>query len=105
MFDAHTAAVLHGSAGALAFVLAVLAARLFEKKSEKSDLALILLVLFLGTVGTMQAMPGRLSVDDVRFIITCGSCALLGIAPPNRLPARVAVCAAAIVPLAVDALR
>ena len=101
-FDIHTAELLHIGSGTLVFLLAVLGVRLSEKKAGTPDLALVVLCSFLGLVGTMRGIPGRLSVDDLRLILTCGGCALLVVAPPTRLPARVAVCVAAIVPSIVE---
>lgn len=96
--DLHTVELLHVGSGTLLFLLAVLGVRLLEKKAGTPDLGLVILYLFLGLVGTMRGIPGRLSVEDLRLILTCGGCALLGVAPPTRLSARVAVCLAAMVP-------
>jgi len=97
-FDIHAAELLHVGSGTLLFLLVVLGVRFLEKKAGTPDLALVILYLFLGLVGTMRGIPGRLSVDDLRLILTCGGCALLVVAPPSRPPARVAVCVAAMVP-------
>lgn len=104
-FDALSTAALRHTVPTLLLMLAVLAGRFLEQKVGKPDMAFLFLSLFLGIVGTMQAMPGRLSVDDLRLILMGGCCALIALAPPTRLPARLLVCSAAIGPLIVDAWR
>lgn len=104
-FDALSEVAFRQVAPTLILMLAILAVRLLEEKIGKPDLAFLFLSLFLGTVGTIQVMPGRLSGDDVQLILTGGCCALIALDPPARLLARLLVCSAAIGPFVVDAWR
>jgi hypothetical protein len=88
----------------LIFVVGVLAARLFERRTGKADLALVFMVLTLCTIGVSAWMPGRLSVDDVRLVLTCGGASLLALRPPDHVPERLLVTSTSLVAMVVDVI-
>jgi len=87
------------------FVAGILAVRLFERRSGKTDLALVFLMLTICAVGGRPWMPGRLSADEVRFILTCGAASLLASSPPAFLAERLLVTATSVAALIIDLLR
>lgn len=75
----------------LAVVGGVLLSRLIERESRPGDLALVGLLLFLGTAGRAYWMPGALSIADLSVIAYAGAASLLALSPPRALFARLAV--------------
>lgn len=103
--DNRFSALLIRETATFIFVIGVLAARLLERRAGKADLALVFMVLTLSTVGVRAWMPGRLSVDDVRLVLTCGGASLLALKPPTHLPERLLVTTTSLVAMVVDLIR
>lgn len=77
-------AIVFRSSATLALVATVLAVRVLEKFVGKTDLGFVFLLLFLVVIGTMRSLPGRLTIDDLRLVLTFSACSLLAVKPPTR---------------------
>ena len=100
----YEAIILRGSA-TLALVVAVLAARVLEKQVGKTDLGFVLLFVFLVSIGTMRTLPGRLTIDDLRLVLTCSACSLLATKPPVRLLSRAIVSGVTLMACVMDGVK
>jgi hypothetical protein len=80
---------------ALAFCASVLAARWLMRKTGSSDLAIVIMLIFLPTFGMARWMPMPLSLLDVSMIVSWGAACLMALDPPIPLLPRLVALAGA----------
>jgi len=98
-------AIAYRSSATLALVAAVLAVRVLEKQVGKTDLGFVFLFLFLVVIGTVRRLPGRLTIDDLRLVLTLSACSLFAIKPPRRWASCAILSVAALGACVVDGLK
>ena len=87
-------------APSLWFAFSVLLARSGERRIGIPDFSFLLTIVFASTAGIASWMPDPLSAADIMLIVYAGTACLLSVAPPQKLPWRLIVLAAACIPLA-----
>jgi len=100
----YEAIAFRGSA-TLSLVAAVLTARVLERQVGKTDLGFMFLFLFLVVIGTVRSLPGRLTIDDLRLVLTFSACSLFAIKPPRRWASCAIVSVVALGACVVDGLK
>jgi hypothetical protein len=98
-------AIAYRGSATLALIAAVLVARVLEKQVGKTDLGFVFLFLFLVVIGTVRSLPGRLTIDDLRLVLTFSTCSLFAIKPPRRFASCAIVGVAALGACIVDGLK
>lgn len=83
----------------LCFPLAVMLARVFERKSGISDLSYFMVTAFAFVAGMAWWTPEILSALDIRIIVCAGAACLLALNPAKSVLCRAIVLTGALVPL------
>lgn len=81
---------------ALAFCAAVLTARLLMRKTGSADLAILIMLIFLPTLGMAPWMPLPLSLLDISMILSWSVASLLALDPPIPILPRLVAFAGAV---------
>lgn len=75
---------LAGEAHLLCFPLAILASQLLEGRTQKTALAYLFLIVFVGAIGMENWMPHPLTLADFTMVVAAGGCSLLALDPPQH---------------------
>jgi hypothetical protein len=93
------AALLAGLRSGFAFSLAVLVARILERKTNAIDASFAILWLLLEIAATSDWMPVPLGAAELTAVTFGGGASLLASGPPGRRPGRLVVLAGAATPI------
>jgi hypothetical protein len=85
------AALLAGLRSGFAFSLAVLIARMLERKTSAVDASFAILWVFLEVAGTADWMPVPLGTAELAVVTFGGGASLLALSPPVKWPGRLVV--------------